>query len=111
MTNHIDEFNSHVESYDAHVEEINEHVESFEGHINDDSIHTTEEEKTKWDNKLNEVLAGDFISVTNKDTVSVKTESTISNDNTTIPTSQVIYNHSKDVNASDDTDSVHLTKK
>ena len=82
LTNHINEFNSHVKSYntnvgvynqliknhDAHVEEFNdhvqeynEHIESYEEHINDNSIHTTEEEKTKWNNKLNNVVEGDFI--------------------------------------------------
>ena len=106
------ELDLHKSNDDIHVTKTQK--DKWDNHVDNvetDSIHVTNADRLNWNSKINEVLPGDFISVTNKDTVSVKTKSTISDDNTTIPTSQVIYNHSKDINASDDTDSVHLTKK
>ena len=66
---------------------VYDHVKLHE----DKNIHITSSERTSWNNKISEVVNGDFINVTNKNTVSVKTSTTISDDATTIPTTKAVH--------------------
>ena len=74
---------------------VYDHVKSHE----DKNIHITSSERTSWNNKISEVVNGDFINVTNKNTISVKTSTTISDDDTTLPTSNAVYDHVKKMTA------------
>ena len=59
-------------------------------HTDNSDIHVTADEKTNWNNKANPMSAGNYIDLTN-DTINVKTATEITNDATTIPTTDLMF--------------------
>lgn len=99
------ELKSHVSDTDIHVTKSQK--KDWDDHVKSSDMHVTVADRTNWDSKINEVLPGDYISVSDKTTVSVKTASTINDNSTTVPTTQAVYNHITNTNSN----YVHLTEK
>lgn len=90
VNNHIEDYAAHIEVYENHITDFNnhltaleEHVEEFGNHIGntlDYVQHVTLTDKNNWNDKLDEVVAGDvFVNVKNKNEVSVNVSQKITN--------------------------------
>ena len=65
---------------------------NFSKHNSDTVKHITADERTSWNSKISEVVKGNnYITVENKNTVSVNVATTLSNDANTVPTTKVVY--------------------
>ena len=76
---------------------VYDHVKSHE----DKNIHITSSERTSWNNKVSNISGDNFITTNGEQIVSLSlnTTNTITDSNTTVPTSNAVYDHVKKMTA------------
>lgn len=70
---------------------LGEGTESLTDHTGNNDIHVTTSDKSNWNSKLGQIIQGEFITVTNKNIVTVDYSTELKDDEYTLPTNKAVF--------------------